>query len=320
MSSVHEYEAPTSGRLDALLSMLNSDLSRARVTKLIRQGQVELRGEVVTRPSAKVREGDRLRLVVPNATPSELVAQDLPLEIVYEDADIVVINKAPGRVVHPGAGHPDGTLVNALLHHVKDLSGIGGVERPGIVHRLDKGTSGLLVVAKHDQAHQHLAAQFATHSAHRRYLAIVFQGPDKEHGTIESTLARHPTDRIRFASTDGSRGKFARTHWWLRGQGRKLALMECRLETGRTHQIRVHLTEQGWPLIGDPLYTRRNRKPSKWLQPLLPPERPMLHAWRLYLAHPRDDRPLSFAAEIPQDFRRVLNEAAIEPPQSPLEE
>jgi 23S rRNA pseudouridine1911/1915/1917 synthase len=215
-------------------------------------------------------------------------------------------------VVHPAAGHADGTLVNGLLHHIDDLSGIGGVQRPGIVHRLDRDTSGLLVVAKHDRAHQHLAAQFADHSARRRYLAVCLGTPSSLRGTVRSHLARHPKDRVRFATTElPGKGKHAITHWAIRGKGRGLALLEFELETGRTHQIRVHATESGWPLCGDPMYKRRGVRAPAWARSEGLDARTMLHAWRLRLVHPSNDTLVTFRAKPPTDFQALLDAAGI---------
>jgi 23S rRNA pseudouridine1911/1915/1917 synthase len=308
-------ETRLDGRLDAAVADAFEGLSRSRSAALIKRGLVLVGGTVVTRPSHAVRAGVALEVEIPEPTPSRIVAQDLPLEIVHEDEDVVIVNKAAGMVVHPGAGHPDGTLVNALLFHVKDLSGIGGVERPGIVHRLDKGTSGLLVVAKHDQSHQHLAHQFADKTAGRRYLAVVWGTPSQDGGRIESQLARHPIDRTRFASTEEG-GKRAITHWRLRSSGPATSLIECRLETGRTHQIRAHLAELGHPLVNDTTYGRPRkcgRALRTWMEEH--PGRPLLHAWRLSLGHPRDDTRRTFRAAPPEDFREALARAGIDPPE-----
>ena len=306
-TATYRVEVAQRGRLDAALSASVPDLSRARIAALIKDGSATVDGEVCTRPAQKVAPGSIVVLAVPPPAPSEAVAQDLPLDIVYQDADVVVVDKAAGMVVHPGAGHPDGTLVNALLHHVGDLSGIGGVERPGIVHRLDRGTSGLLVVAKHDQAHRALSSQFADHSAQRTYLALVHGAVPVARGTIESQLARHPTQRTRFASTD-SGGKRAVTHWWRLAQRGTVSVVRCQLETGRTHQIRVHLCEAGWPLLGDGLYRRRHTRVPASLSELVDPagSRPLLHAARLRFRHPGSGDELCFDAPLPDDFRAAL--------------
>lgn len=311
--------ALSTGRLDRVLAEVVPDLSRSRLAELIRQGAVTVEGREERRPSAKVHEGARLQLQIPDPRPAEAQPQDLPLDVVYEDDALVVVHKAAGMVVHPAPGHPDGTLVNALLHHVQDLSEIGGVQRPGIVHRLDRGTSGLMVVAKTDAAHQGLSAQFAAHTAGRHYLALCMSPPSGERGTHMSQLARHPTDRFRWASTERG-GKHAVTHWAVRGRAESVALVECRLETGRTHQIRVHLTELGHPLVGDKTYRRRSIRPPDVLNVLLDPEveRPMLHAWRLHFDHPSDGEPRSFEVAPPEDFQAMMAAVRLVLPDGPV--
>lgn len=271
-------------------------------------------GDCVRRVSTEVTVGAQIVVRVPAPVADRAVPQDLPVDIVYEDADLAIINKAAGMVVHPAAGHADGTLVNALLHHLDDLSGVGGVSRPGIVHRLDRGTSGLLVVAKHDRAHWHLADQFADHSANRRYLALCMGVPRQERGTVHSFLLRHPRDRVRWASTDGSSGKEAITHYRCLATVGEISLIGCRLETGRTHQVRVHMTESGWPLVGDPLYRRKGRRLPATLRDLVSEDRPLLHAFRLQLRHPSDDREVVFYAPPPDDFAAALAAVGMELP------
>jgi 23S rRNA pseudouridine1911/1915/1917 synthase len=313
-----EITLETGGRLDAVLAAALPELSRSRIADLIRQGHVTVDGDLPRRAAHKVRPGTLVRVDLPPPRPAEAVPQDLPLKVVYEDPDLIVVDKAAGMVVHPSLGHPDGTLVNALLHHVGDLSGIGGVERPGIVHRLDRGTSGLLVVAKHDHAHQALAAQFAAHTAGRTYLALCLGTPPDERGTCRSQLARHPTDRLRWASAAG-KGKHAVTHWAVRGRAGSLALIECRLETGRTHQVRVHLTELGLPLVHDPVYKRRGfRLPAAVRALDLAADRPLLHAWRLRLVHPTSGEPCCFEAKPPGDFMECLAAVGIRLPEEPV--
>lgn len=307
-----EGQVQAAGRLDIAMVAEWPDLSRARAAALVDGGHVTVDGVVAVRPAQKVKEGQALVVDPPAPAPAEAVAQEIPLQIVYEDADVVVVDKAPGMVVHPGAGHADGTLVNALLHHVGDLSGIGGVERPGIVHRLDRGTSGLLVVAKHDVAHRALAAQFAEHSAGRRYLAVAHGAPADLQGTVRSQLGRHPTDRVRFCSVEAPAGRAAVTHWRRLAVGRGLSLIGCTLETGRTHQIRVHLSEQGWPLVGDPLYGRP--QVASWLRPLVPDGRVMLHAWQLRFRHPSDGRLVRLTAPIPDDLADLMAAAGLKAP------
>ncbi|MCB9662777.1 MAG: RluA family pseudouridine synthase [Alphaproteobacteria bacterium] len=307
-------EAAADGRLDVAVAALVPELSRSQATRLVKDGRVRVDGVVVTRAAHTLFAGAVLQLDLPPPAPAEAVAQDLPLRTVYEDEDLVVVDKEAGMVVHPGAGHADGTLVNALLHHVGDLSGVGGVQRPGIVHRLDRGTSGLLVVAKHDRAHQALAAQFADKTAGRVYLAVCVGVPADAHGTIDTHLARHPKDRLRFASTDGDGGRQAITDWWRLGAARGLSLLRCELRTGRTHQIRVHLREQGWPLACDTLYARRDRPTPAWVRGLVGEDRPLLHAWRLRFRHPTRDEPLEFCAPVPDDLAAVLARLELDVP------
>jgi len=302
-----------SERLDRVVIGLHPELTRSRAAGLIKEGSVTVDGVVVSKPAAKVSRFAVVDVVIPEPRPAHSQSQDLPLDIVYQDNDLVVVNKAAGMVVHPGAGHPDGTLVNALLHHISDLSGIGGVERPGIVHRLDKGTSGLMVVAKHDSAHHHLAAQFAVHSAGRTYLALCLGNPNRDSGTFRSHLARHPKDRVRYASTDGTWGKSAVTHWKRLHQGDRVSLLQCKLETGRTHQVRVHLSEAGWGIIGDPVYKGRGKLPDA-LSGLVSRDRPLLHARALELNHPVTEERMRFEALPPADFQAALAATGIDLP------
>ena len=297
------FEAESAGRLDAVLAQSLPDVSRARCTALVKEGQVTVDGQVVKKPSLKVRAGQVLGVTVPEPEPVDAQPEDLPVSIVYQDADLVVIDKGAGMVVHPAPGHTGGTLVNALLHHIDDLSGIGGQLRPGIVHRLDKGTSGLMVVAKNDRAHQHLAAQFADHSAGRTYWALCLGEPRDLQGTVRSELGRHPRDRTRIVSVERG-GRPAVTHWWARGRVNGQSWIECRLETGRTHQVRVHLCESGWPLLGDPLY-RTRQQPRLEVRELLPSDRPLLHAVALALTHPTSGERLELTAAPPEDWATV---------------
>lgn len=309
-------------RLDRFLATWPSIGTRRRAREAVESGKVSIDGRAVSpeEHGLPLPEGVVVAVAWNRPGSSRVVTRaerkltEVGLRVLYEDADVVVVDKAPGMVVHPGAGHAQGTLVHALLHHVDDLSGVGGEERPGIVHRLDRGTSGLLVVAKHDRAHRALAEQFAEHSAHRTYLALTIGAPDRLTGTIRSELARDPKDRLRFASSETGMGKEAITHWRRLGTGRGLALVACRLETGRTHQIRVHLTEAGWPIAGDPLYRRRFAQPPAWLAPRLAPHRPLLHAWRLAFDHPSDGRRLVLEAPLPPDMADVLADAGIPAP------
>lgn len=295
-------------RLDRALATLVPDLSRERLKALILEQQVLGRdGRPVTDPSRKVVEGEDFAIALPPPAEAEAIAQEIPLNIVYEDAHLIVIDKPAGMVVHPAAGNADGTLVNALLHHCAgQLSGIGGVARPGIVHRIDKDTSGLLVVAKDDKAHEGLARQFKAHSIDRRYLAIVAGHPAPPAGTVDSWIGRSTTDRKKMAVRPEGRGKHAVTHYTTRERLRDAALVECRLETGRTHQVRVHMAHIGHPLIGDPVYGRA-RKGLKSLLETLGFARQALHAARLGFIHPVTSNALAFDSEIPADMQELLS-------------
>ncbi len=285
-------------RLDRALAAAVPTLSRERLKALIRSGALE---PAVRDPAAKVRGDEAFRLAVPEPEPAHNEAQDIPLTIVFEDEHLLVVDKPAGLVVHPAAGNRDGTMVNALLHHCGgSLSGIGGVVRPGIVHRIDKDTSGLLVVAKHDLAHEGLARQFADHSIERRYLAIVSDVPRLLGGTVDAPLARSPYDRKKIAIVDEGKGKRAVTHWKRLTLLNGAALVECRLETGRTHQIRIHLSEAGHPVIGDGVYIRHFQGPR------IAAARTMLHAAELTFEHPVTGEEMSFSAEPPPDFRELM--------------
>jgi len=243
---------------------------------------------------------------VPEPTPAHNAPQDIPLTIVFEDEYLLVVDKPAGLVVHPAAGNLDGTLVNALLHHCAGhLSGIGGVARPGIVHRIDKDTSGLLVVAKTDVAHEGLAKQFAAHSIDRRYLAIVSGIPQATHGSVDAPLARSAVNRKKIAIVDGKRGKRAVTHWKRLELLRDTALVECRLETGRTHQVRVHMASIGHPLVGDPVYGRSGKSIGKLLKQLAF-QRQALHAAELGFTHPVTKHRLSFSSAMPPDMQELF--------------
>jgi 23S rRNA pseudouridine1911/1915/1917 synthase len=254
----------------------------------------------------KVKGGEALRVAVPEPKPAHNEPQDIPLTILFEDEHLLVVDKPAGLVVHPAAGNFDGTLVNALLHHCAGkLSGIGGVARPGIVHRIDKDTSGLLVVAKTDVAHEGLAKQFAAHSIDRRYLAIVSGVPMTSGGTIDAPLARSAANRKKIAIVEGNRGKRAVTHWKRLEPLRDAALVECRLETGRTHQVRVHMASIGHPLLGDPVYGRPGKTHGKILKEL-GFHRQALHATELGFTHPVTRRRLSFSSPMPPDMQELM--------------
>jgi 23S rRNA pseudouridine1911/1915/1917 synthase len=294
-------------RLDRALAATIPTLSRERLKNLIRTGAVETSGIALRDPATKVRGNEDLKVAVPAPTPAHNVAQDIPLRVVFEDEHLLVVDKPAGLVVHPAAGNPDGTLVNALLHHCGgSLSGIGGVARPGIVHRIDKDTSGLLVVAKTDVAHEGLARQFAAHSIERRYLAIVTGIPKTSEGKVDAPLARSSTNRKKIAIVEGARGKRAVTHWRRLTVLRDAALVECRLETGRTHQLRVHMASLGHPLVGDPVYGRSGKTHGSLLKEL-GFHRQALHAAELGFIHPVTKHRLSFASAVPPDMQELFN-------------
>jgi len=301
----------TSGRLDKALAEA-SGLSRERVKGLIASGAVEVGGNIVTSGSAKIAAGDRFTLALPPPEPLHAEPQDIPLDIVFEDDHLIVVDKPAGMVVHPAAGNPDQTLVNALLHHCAGrLSGINGVARPGIVHRIDKDTSGLLVVAKSDAAHEGLAAQFADHSIIRRYLAVCAGHPNPSSGTVSGRLGRSDRDRKKMAvlPDTSNRGKHAVTHYTTLERLDGASLLECRLETGRTHQVRVHCASIGHALLGDPVYGRA----PKALRPLLDElgfKRQALHAARLGFKHPISAETLDFCVELPRDMRELIDQTA----------
>ena len=300
---------PGGERLDKALSTA-SGLSRERIKALMGEGRITLDGAPASQASLKPAAGTSFAIDVPEAAPAEAIAQDIPLNIVFEDEHLIVIDKPAGLVVHPAAGNLDGTLVNALLHHCRgQLSGIGGVVRPGIVHRIDKETSGLLVVAKTDAAHEGLAKQFADHSIHRAYLAIVAGVPKPVSGTVSGHIGRSDHDRKKMAVLHplNKRGKHAVTHYQLiKGLG-LASLVECRLETGRTHQVRVHMSSIGHPLLGDPVYGRNPQR----LRPILSQlhfARQALHAAELGFIHPVTGAAQSFVSALPADMAGLLVE------------
>jgi 23S rRNA pseudouridine1911/1915/1917 synthase len=293
-------------RLDKALAEAVPLYSRERLKNLVQGGRLTGPAGVIWDPATKMKGGEALTLDVPEARPSDTVAQDIPLAIVHEDDHLLVVNKPAGLVVHPAAGNYDGTMVNALLHHCAGrLSGIGGVARPGIVHRIDKDTSGLLVVAKTDKAHEGLAAQFARHDVDRRYTAVVGGVPVPPAGRIEGALARSTTNRQKMAIVKDGRGKHAITHFRTVAAFDGAAQVECRLETGRTHQIRVHMASIGHALLGDAVY---GRTPGK-LAPLLKDlafERQALHAATLGFVHPVTQEKLCFESPLPADMVALI--------------
>ena len=291
-------------RLDKAILTTHPDFSRSRIEGLVKAGFVTVNGAVAEKAGMKVSDDDEIVVEIPPPVPAIPEPEAIPLDVVYEDDDMLVVNKAPGMVVHPAPGHFTGTLVNALLHHCPNLSGIGGVARPGIVHRLDQDTSGLIVVAKSQAAMDGLVKAFASHkSIEKTYLTIVHGRPRLDAGRIENLIGRHPVDRKRMAIVERN-GKLAITNWKV--EVRKIAtstsLIECRIETGRTHQIRVHMASLGCPVIGDKVYGKGAL--DKQLDPV--PQRQMLHAWKLVLWHPVRNEKMSFEAPIPADMRPYL--------------
>jgi 23S rRNA pseudouridine1911/1915/1917 synthase len=294
-------------RLDSFLTAVFPDQSRSQLQRLIRDGRVT--GAAGTlRPSTPVRTGQTYTLDIPPTAPTSIEPEPLPLRIMYEDADVVVLDKPAGMVVHPGAGHRGGTVVNALLHHVKDLSGIGGELRPGIVHRLDRGTSGLLVVAKNDAAHQELARQFHDREVEKEYVALVW-GVVHAGRRIDAAIGRDPADRQKM-STRARRARSAVTRVTWARHFKGVSLLKVAIATGRTHQIRVHLSAIGHPIVGDQAYGGGHRRVAQDLRSVQRLERPFLHAARLAFTHPSDGRRVEFDSPLPPDLESVIDEIA----------
>lgn len=287
-------------RLDRWIATQIPSLSRSRIQKLIEQGQVLINGQIATACKVVVQQGDQVQVNIPEAAPLDLAAEDIPLDILYEDEDLLILNKPAGLVVHPAPGHESGTLVNALLAHCQDLAGIGGVQRPGIVHRLDKDTSGALAIAKTDVAHQQLQAQFKAKTARREYLAIVYGAPATASGTVDAAIGRHPVDRKKMAIVPETKGgRRAVTHWQIAERLGNFTLMQFQLETGRTHQIRVHSAAIGHPVVGDPVYSS-----GRSIGVNLPGQ--ALHAWKLKLQHPVTANWIEAVAPLPASFLTLL--------------
>lgn len=298
-------------RLDKFLALKIPDLSRTRLQQLVEDGYVLVDQQTIKDTAFKVKVVQQIDLTLPPLVEAYPIPQHIPLDVVYEDEDVIVINKAAGMVVHPAPGNPEGTLVNALLNHCgESLSGINGVKRPGIVHRLDKETSGLLVAAKNDKAHHSLAHQLATREMGRCYIALVWGMMLPKIGTIEGSIGRDPRHRQRMAIREG--GKFARTHYKIINFfGPVASMVECRLDTGRTHQIRVHLTDKGFPLIGDPLYGKQPRSVPAFLKTYIAeqwaPTRQALHAKELSFIHPTTREKVDFSIPLPEDMLNLIH-------------
>ena len=283
-------------RLDAFLASSLDGLTRSQATRLIESGEVAVNGRAVSK-SYKLAGGEDIAVTLPEPEPVEAVPQDIPLDVVYEDADVIVVNKPSGMVVHPAPGHPDGTLVNVLLYHCAGtLSGVGGALRPGIVHRIDRDTSGLIIAAKNDAAHQYLSAQLADHTLARTYECIVVGALREDRGTVNAPIARHPTDRKRMAVVAG--GREAVTHWEVIARYPGYTHVRCRLETGRTHQIRVHMAYIGHPILGDTVYGAKKEVPGLTGQ--------CLHAVGLRFLHPRTHEVVELSCPLPEEFTRML--------------
>jgi 23S rRNA pseudouridine1911/1915/1917 synthase len=294
-------------RLDAFLADQLEDLSRSRIQKLIAQGQVVVNGAACDSKKVLVQIGDRITVTIPDATPLDLQPESIALDVLFEDGELMVVNKPAGMVVHPSPGHSHGTLVNALLWHCRTaagastLSGIGGTQRPGIVHRLDKDTTGAIAIAKTDRAHLHLQQQFHAKTARREYLGVVYGAPKTEQGTIDAPIGRHRVDRQRMAIvTEADGGRRAVTHWRVNERLGNYTLMNFELETGRTHQIRVHTAHLGLPIVGDPLYSSAHSVGVN-----LPGQ--ALHAWRLRLIHPVSGHEIEAVAQPPAYFETLLD-------------
>ncbi|MFO5527784.1 MAG: RluA family pseudouridine synthase [Cuspidothrix sp.] len=300
MSVIYISVTENSDRLDRYLSQELSELSRSRIQQLIEQGHVQINDQVCISKKIHLKTGDRITLEIPAIQPLQIQAADIPLDILYEDDELIILNKPAGLVVHPAPGHPDGTLVNAILAYCPNLPGIGGVQRPGIVHRLDKDTTGAIAIAKTDLAYQHLQAQLQAKTARREYLGLVYGVPKTETGSIDLPIGRNPQDRKKMAIVsveDG--GRTAVTHWQVQERLANYTLIHFQLETGRTHQIRVHSAKMGHPIVGDPVYGS-----GRSVGVNLPGQ--ALHAWKLQLQHPLSGNLVQVTAPPPPSFTTLL--------------
>ena len=301
MTEINLQVEEKADRIDRYLSQHLPDLSRSRIQQLIEQGQVQVNDKICTSKKVTVQSGDRISITIPEAKPLDLQPEAIPLDVLYEDDSLIIINKPAGLVVHPAAGHESGTLVNALLAHCTNLAGIGGVQRPGIVHRLDKDTTGAIAIAKTDQAHQHLQAQLKAKTAQREYLGVAHGAPSVDKGTIDQPIGRHPVDRKKMTILPVDKGgRTAITHWQVRERLGNYTLIYFRLETGRTHQIRVHSAHMGHSLVGDSVYGS-----GRSVGVNLPGQ--ALHAWRLRLQHPVSGEWIEAIAPLPPAFITLLD-------------
>lgn len=295
-------------RLDIVVASRLSNLSRTFITHLIANGRITVKGKI-KKPGYRVKIGDQVQGVIPPPEPPPFRPEPIPIQILFEDEQMIVVNKQPGLVVHPAPGHAGGTLVNALLYHCPTLGGIGGITRPGIVHRLDKDTSGVLVVAKNDAAHQHLSAQFKSRQVQKRYLALVYGRVEPDRGTVALAIGRHPVERKKM-STRSRKARGAETCWKVKERFDGVTLLELDLKTGRTHQIRVHCAAIGHPVVADPVYGGRRRLGEsgngKNMAPAIKVGRQMLHACRLQLTHPVTKAVMSFEAPLPADMAGLI--------------
>lgn len=298
-----EYDGQ-GGRLDAWLAANIESISRSRLQALMSEGAITANGIALTTKS-KLSQGDKILVNLPDPTPAEPIPEDIPLDILYEDDSIIVINKAAGMVVHPAPGHENETLVNALLYHCTDLKGVGGVARPGIVHRLDMDTTGILVVAKDEESLNNLSNQFQTRTTEKTYLALVHGQVAAISGTIDGKIGRHPTDRKKMAFNPPKGGKDALTHWKVEKRFDKTTLLRVKIETGRTHQIRVHLSHNKMPIVGDQIYG--NRQLDHKIKNC--PTRQMLHAAEFSFNHPKTGKRMTLNAPLPSDFQELITNA-----------
>ncbi|RME06072.1 MAG: RluA family pseudouridine synthase [Anaerolineae bacterium] len=294
-----EFTQTTPQRLDRFLASRLTDISRSRIKALILGGLVTVDGEVPPKAGVLLNQGAQVEVTIPPAAPSRIIPQPIPLDILYEDDNVLVINKPAGMVVHPAAGHASDTLVNAVLAHAPGIEGVGGEKRPGIVHRLDKDTSGVMILAKNDAAQHWLAAQFHDRQVEKRYLALVDGRPPTPEGRVEAPIGRDPRHRQRMAILPPGKGRMAISEYFTRRQFERHTLLEVRILTGRTHQIRLHMKMLGCPVAGDRIYGRKT--------PTLPLERQFLHAWRLALILPGETRPRTFETPLPDELQAILN-------------